>query len=203
MDRPDDSMPLLHLNTDHHLTLKQDFDAQLEQIIEPSPCDMSNIAVEDIKATQEPVRPSPRKAADLTPQVQPWRVIFQISSPDPRVVGVDVHDLTVIGRSDPTDSGNPDLDLAAHGALNMGVSRRHAILLPGDDGLCLMDLDSTNGTWLNGVYLQPGQKYRLRAGDRVEFGRLRLTVRVVGAGFEGTSTDSEITGVTRPTPRRK
>lgn len=138
----------------------------------------------------------------LTTGAQPWRVIMQTGSPEPKVLGMDVHDVTVVGRSDPNDSVVPDLDLAAYGAQSLGVSRRHAILLPSAEGLCMMDLDSTNGTWLNGVYLQPGQKYRVRAGDRVEFGRLRLVVRVVGAMLE-SGGDGSTTAITRSTPPRK
>jgi FHA domain-containing protein len=142
----------------------------------------------------------------MTPRVntdaQPWRVIFEAISPESKLLGVDVQDVAVVGRSDPQISGAPELDLAQFGAQSMGVSRRHAILLPGEDGLNLIDLDSTNGTWINGVYLQPGQKYPLHAGDRVEFGKLRLVVRVVGEMLQGGGDESS-TGITRSKPRRK
>lgn len=149
-------------------------------------------------ATTEQLRMVPKLATDI----QPWRVIFQVMSHDAKVVGVDVQDVAVVGRSDPQGNIEPDLDLSEYDAQSLGVSRRHAILLPSDEGLCLLDLDSTNGTWINGVYLQPGQKYRLRSGDRVEFGRLRLVVRVVGAMLQGGSADDSETAVTRPKPKR-
>lgn len=144
-----------------------------------------------------------RALPKVTTDLQPWRVIFQTMTPDARVVGVDVVDVAVVGRSDPTSNIIPDLDLADHDAQAHGVSRRHAILLPTEEGLCLIDLDSTNGTWINGVYLQPGQRYRLRSGDRVEFGRLRLVVRVVGSMLQGGSSHHDETAVTRPKPRRR
>lgn len=141
-----------------------------------------------------------RTLAALATEAQPWRVIFQTMAPDPKAVGVDVQGIAVVGRSDPDGEVVPDLDLAPFGAHNCGVSRRHAILLPNPDGLCLIDLDSTNGTWINGVYLQPGQKYPLRMGDRVEFGRLRLTVRVLGEMLQGAD-NQHATAVTRSKPQ--
>jgi pSer/pThr/pTyr-binding forkhead associated (FHA) protein len=45
--------------------------------------------------------------------------------------------------------------------------------------LQLSDLGSTNGTWINGAYLEPGQRYPLSSGDKVEVGLLRLIVRSV------------------------
>lgn len=143
-----------------------------------------------------------RMLPTLATDIQPWRVLFQTMVPDPKVLGVDISDVAVVGRSELGSDIVPDLDLAPFGAQSMGVSRRHAILLPHDDGLSLIDLDSTNGTWINGVYLQPGQKYRLRAGDRVEFGRLRLVIRVLGAMLQG-GTGQDSTAVTRSKPKRR
>ncbi len=167
----------------------------------------SDPAHENTAGSEDSTEPDTRRLRmlpKLGTDVQPWRVIFQIIVPDTKVIGVDVHDVAVVGRSDPNANIIPDLDLEPYGAQIYGVSRRHAILLPTDEGLCLIDLDSTNGTWINGVYLQPGQKYRLRSGDRVEFGRLRLVVRVVGAMLTGVpESQDDITAVTRPKPRRR
>jgi len=57
------------------------------------------------------------------------------------------------------------------------VSRHHAALIPGEDALYVVDLDSTNGTWINGKYLEPGQRYMLEPGDRLELGLIRFEVR--------------------------
>jgi hypothetical protein len=156
----------------------------------------NHAGVEQLASRREQ-RMIPRLATD----VQPWRVIFQTMGADPKVLGVDVRDIAVVGRSDQIVSGIPELDLEPFGAQEHGVSRRHAIFLLSNEGLTLMDLESTNGTWINGVYLQPGQKYRLRAGDRVEFGRLRLVVRVVGEMLQGGSEEDQ-TAITRPRPGR-
>jgi hypothetical protein len=175
---------------------------ETEKLVEQPEADVSgeegNADREEEGTSTHQLRMLPKLATDI----KPWRVIFQTLSADSKVVGVDVEAIAVVGRSDSTANIMPDLDLGPHAGKAFGVSRRHAILLPTGDGLCLIDLDSTNGTWINGVYLQPGQKYRLRSGDRVEFGRLRLAVRVVGAMLQGGTGEDE-TAVTRPKPPRR
>lgn len=118
----------------------------------------------------------------------PWQILFQtINFPGPEYIGLDILGVAVIGRADPEGGTQPDLDLAPFEAQLHGVSRRHALLTPTEDGLCLIDLDSANGTWLNNKYLHPGQKYRLRSGDTVEFGSLKLMIRVIGVTTRGLS----------------
>lgn len=53
------------------------------------------------------------------------------------------------------------------------VSRRHALLTFRDGGWILRDLDSTNGTRLNGEYVG---RCRLRPGDQLGLGRQLLRV---------------------------
>lgn len=56
------------------------------------------------------------------------------------------------------------------------VSRVHCRLTAGADALELKDLDSTNGTFVNGERV--AQKL-LKGGDRVGVGRVELTVELV------------------------
>ena len=53
------------------------------------------------------------------------------------------------------------------------VSRRHARLTFRDGGWIVQDLDSTNGTRLNGQYVG---RCRLRPGDQLALGHQRLRV---------------------------
>jgi diguanylate cyclase (GGDEF)-like protein len=48
------------------------------------------------------------------------------------------------------------------------VSRQHCRVSPGDDGVVLVDLNSTNGTYVNGTAVSARH---LRDGDRVQVGR--------------------------------
>lgn len=50
-----------------------------------------------------------------------------------------------------------------------GISRMHAKLMKKPDGLYLLDLNSTNGTYLNGEIIESGRDYKLEEGDMVTF----------------------------------
>jgi pSer/pThr/pTyr-binding forkhead associated (FHA) protein len=53
------------------------------------------------------------------------------------------------------------------------VSRLHCRLEADDERLNVVDLDSTNGTWVNGKRVE---RARLADGDRLRVGRIELTV---------------------------
>jgi pSer/pThr/pTyr-binding forkhead associated (FHA) protein len=83
----------------------------------------------------------------------------------------------LVGRGE--NDNSVEIDLTPHGALDNGVSRRHAALLRRSDGIYIEDLASTNGTRINGFTLRPNKTYRLRHGDEIEFGRLRTVIRFI------------------------
>lgn len=82
----------------------------------------------------------------------------------------------IIGRQDSASGIRPDLDLTAYGALEKGVSRMHAALRRGEDVLSIVDLDSANGTYLNGQRLAAHQPRLLRDGDEIRLGKLVLHI---------------------------
>lgn len=84
-----------------------------------------------------------------------------------------IREVSVVGRRSLDGSIVPDVDLTA---LDRGrsVSRRHASLTQACGDIFLSDLDSMNGTWLNGRRLEPGQRVRLSPGDRIEVGQVEL-----------------------------
>ncbi len=94
----------------------------------------------------------------------------------PEALVFQLQDELLIGRADPQMGLQPDLDLMPYGAVEQGVSRRHAKIQRVDDTLMLVDLESTNGTYLNGQRLLPNQPRMLRDGDEVRLGRLVLHV---------------------------
>ena len=58
------------------------------------------------------------------------------------------------------------------------ISRVHARIYRGDDGgIEIRDLDSTNGTWINGVRLMPNEKKTVHRGDEVRFGNMDFEYR--------------------------
>ena len=58
------------------------------------------------------------------------------------------------------------------------VSRMHArFSLDREGNMTVRDLNSTNGTWLNGERLQPNESRKLRQGDHLRFGRMEFVFR--------------------------
>lgn len=57
------------------------------------------------------------------------------------------------------------------GADNKYIARRHASFMFSNGKWYLMDNNSTNGTYINGVKLQPGKKYQLAADDEIVFAK--------------------------------
>jgi hypothetical protein len=68
------------------------------------------------------------------------------------------------------------LSLLPFGADQLGVSRKHVVIRHEDHYLTIEDLQSTNGTRLNGQRLVPGDKRLLREGDEVLLGRLSIVL---------------------------
>ena len=60
---------------------------------------------------------------------------------------------------------------------NTSVSANHARLWEDNGRLMVEDLNSSNGTRVNGAELPPHQPIEIFEGDKVEFGEVRLTVR--------------------------
>ena len=67
------------------------------------------------------------------------------------------------------------------------VSRHHARLLIAGDDTTVEDLDSKNGTYLNGLRIE--SETAVRAGDEIRFGRIHASLRRKGtAGSTGTDS---------------
>jgi hypothetical protein len=75
----------------------------------------------------------------------------------------------VVGRQDPKIPSAVDLDLSRYDP-NHAISRRHAAISRDGRKYSLQDLNSTNGTRLNGERVLPGRKVSLNSGDVIEFG---------------------------------
>lgn len=80
----------------------------------------------------------------------------------------------LIGRFDPNTGIHPDIDLTEEDS-QLSVSRRHARILCEHGRYFLVEEHGvTNGTYIKGDRLQPGDARELKAGDRVGFGMVVL-----------------------------
>ena len=81
----------------------------------------------------------------------------------------------ILGRySSEIKTREPLIDLTELDALELGVSRVHAMICQTKDGYQIIDLESSNGTWLENQRLIPKQPYPLDSGDRIRIGRLNM-----------------------------
>jgi len=135
----------------------------------------------DILSYRPPVSPmvdrGPQPPADQV--APPWRLLLQIGGENRTTLGVSVTERMLVGREDAKKGIFPEIDFSPFDGATNGVSREHALITCEDGALYLEDLNSTNGTRINGFQLTPGRAYRLRDGDELEFGRLRAVLRFV------------------------
>lgn len=75
-----------------------------------------------------------------------------------------------IGRS--FEDTTTNLDLTEDNGIELGVSRIHAVLQWSNKGIVIMDLGSTNGTFLNNHHLPTNKPYPVQSGDELRFGEL-------------------------------
>jgi hypothetical protein len=142
---------------------------------------MSRLNPEQAQRDANDIVPKPpqrlRPSQTFTPLPALWRVILYIGAESERAVGLEVNEQVMVGRADLVDSYMPGFDLTPYGARDAGVSRRHAVLSIADGQVHLRDLDSTNGTRLNGVRLESDRSCKVSVGDRIEFGSLQVIVQ--------------------------
>jgi hypothetical protein len=86
---------------------------------------------------------------------------------------------SMIGRGDPAKGVRPEVTLDDDAALSKGVSRLHAKIICGQDNYYIVDLNSTNATYVNGTSLIPQQAYSLADGDIIELGNYKTTFSIL------------------------
>jgi pSer/pThr/pTyr-binding forkhead associated (FHA) protein len=75
----------------------------------------------------------------------------------------------------------PDIDLSPYQAYASGVSRLHAVIKRDANRVLLMDLGSSNGTYVNGKRLNPNVEQMLSNGDVIALGKLKIQVLLKAA----------------------
>ena len=83
-----------------------------------------------------------------------------------------------LGRSAEGQPIVPDVDLSPYNAYANGVSRLHAVLKLIKDQIVLVDLGSSNGTYLNGNRLSPYVETSVAHGDVVYLGKLKMQLLI-------------------------
>jgi hypothetical protein len=89
----------------------------------------------------------------------------------------------VIGRNTVGHNVRAELDLSKCDAEALGVSRQHSRLTHDADNhlVKIKDLNSQNGTYLNGQKLRPGEIRVIRHGDKLRLGKLEMGITILHA----------------------
>lgn len=127
-----------------------------------------------------PDRPDDDEEAEPGP---PWRILLISANRDLKPLGLEIRGEVIVGRKMP--GSNPDLDLSPYGGVQLGVSRRHALLRPSKAELLVVDLVSSNGTYCNGSKLDAGMPRALKDLDVLSFGGVHFLYKVVNEPGDG------------------
>ena len=96
------------------------------------------------------------------------KVVLELQDQPSNIKKVTVRHDIVIGRG-----ADCNLRLSAP-----QVSRRHCFLRVNADGASLTDLDSSNGTWMNGKKLSSSKRYNIEDGALLAVGPVKFVARV-------------------------
>jgi pSer/pThr/pTyr-binding forkhead associated (FHA) protein len=120
---------------------------------------------EPVAATPEPVAASVTVARTQLQQVMA-RLIHVQSDREIELP----QSLSVIHIGKPNDRIPPDIDVSGFTNSEV-VSRIHADIRLEGDAHYIEDVGSSNGTYINNLPLLPGNRHRLRPGDRISLGK--------------------------------
>ncbi|MCB9454284.1 MAG: FHA domain-containing protein [Anaerolineaceae bacterium] len=119
-----------------------------------------------------------------TPNI-PWVIVLRAPQmPEP--LKIRLEDRITLGRIVEGDTLQPDIDLSVYGAEEFGVSRRHLAMHTEDNRLWITDLESGNGTFINGERLRPDEPRPLSHGDTLQIGRMRMETQVIVSPMYGS-----------------
>ncbi|MBN1230308.1 MAG: protein kinase [Anaerolineales bacterium] len=95
-----------------------------------------------------------------------------------QIINLDKNREYIIGRRYKQQPVIPDIDLTPFKAYDWGISRLHAKVIIGMDNVKLVDMGSSNGTWVKGEKIRPGNEVELKHGDVFLLGRLSMQILI-------------------------
>ncbi|MBN3889734.1 MAG: FHA domain-containing protein [Nostoc sp. JL31] len=129
--------------------------------------------------TPPPVEPTPAFEAEVSPPAAPTATAArtQLQQVTARLLHIQSDRLielpqnfSVIHIGKPNDRIPPDIDVSGFPNSEI-VSRIHADIRVEGDAHYVEDVGSSNGTYINNLPLLPGNRHRLRTGDRISLGK--------------------------------
>lgn len=138
-------------------------------------CDTKLILLRDTISKTNKAKPITHGTVLLTDDKLPYTVHFKLANGEFSFNKTgDYH----VGRFNAASNWYPAIDLTHHGGQPAGASRRHATVHLAPINITITDLNSRNGTKVNGKRLEAHQPSPLSNGDEILFGRLLARVIV-------------------------
>ncbi|HMQ54151.1 MAG TPA: FHA domain-containing protein [Anaerolineae bacterium] len=94
------------------------------------------------------------------------------------LISFDGRDNLIVGRTYKEET--PAIDLGPYDGKRLGISRQHIKLTRLGEQWYVEDLDSTNGTFLNGIQITPHQPTAINHGDYLRLGTMEMQFGVEG-----------------------
>ncbi len=184
-DYPERSATAKAITTTHVLQLRG---SDFEELVQTKP----RVAMKMMAKLSERLRESNRRLAELLEKpvikdtlpplptsqgIEAWAVLFHEKAGRTfplRAVGD-----TTLGRHDPVTGVTPDIDLSGLDP-ERTVSRRHAMIRYLEGSFTVTEVNSsTNGTFVNGVRLDPFTPHPLHDGDLLQLATVTLVLRLL------------------------
>jgi hypothetical protein len=119
-----------------------------------------------VKGDTAPYRPAPPETLDA------WISLHILDSG--QILSLAERTEFTLGRITEGQPIMPDVDLTPFNAYANGVSRLHAVLKRVNDNAFIVDLGSSNGTYVNGSRLVPHMEQPVNHGDVIYLGKLKF-----------------------------
>lgn len=123
------------------------------------------------------------------------KIVFYVSKSQ-ATIPVIFYSQVIMGRAAASIGQISDvvyLDLSAEGAFEYGVSRRHLMLaIDNNYRPVAFDLNSYNGSFLNGVRMSPDISYPLNSGDTLKLGALELKIKSIDIVYDDQCADDRV-----------
>lgn len=133
-----------------------------------------NIAPDDSTAELVNDMPIGSPYRPLATKLDTWATLHLMETG--QMLPLSERDKFTLGRISDGQPIVPDIDLSPYHAYANGVSRLHAVIRRDASQAFIMDLGSSNGTYLNGKRLTPNVEQALQHADVISLGKLKIQV---------------------------
>jgi len=106
----------------------------------------------------------------------PTHLILRSTQDKDLMISTEIEPMMVIGRKASIRDYDVTIDLTDLNGAEAGVSRYHVMVLALDNHVHMKDIDSLNGSLLNGKRMTPSKEYIIDDGDIIALGNLELHV---------------------------